>query len=198
MEPSSPKSRTEPGHGSPQPAGAVARPYGAMWWAANSLEILVGAMLVAICLIVFLGVLFRYFLHIGLGWTDEAARYLQVWMTFVGATIAVKRWSHFQLTLVNQWIPKSAHRYVRVIAILTVMTLAGVMIKHGIDITRVSWDQVSPMMGWNIGYLYLVVPLSGVLMEIFALGHLVSAIRGRPPGGNGTEYESPVIPAEVE
>src|SRR5574340_78376 len=54
------------------------------WSLRNPLEILAGAMLVAICAIVFAGVFFRYFLQIGLGWTEEAARYLQVWMTFVG------------------------------------------------------------------------------------------------------------------
>lgn len=145
--------------------------------AANSLEILAGAMLVAICLIVFAGVFFRYFLHIGLGWTEELSRYLQVWMTFIGATVAVKRWSHFQLTIVDQIIPEGARRYTRIAAIVVVMVLAAIMIRHGIDITRVSWNQSSPYMDWNIGYLYLVVPISGVLMELFAIGHLVRAVR---------------------
>lgn len=172
------------------PAGhggvAKAQVLSVFWIFRNSLEILAGAMLVAICLIVFAGVFFRYFLHIGLGWTEEAARYLQVWMTFVGATVAVKRWSHFQLTIVNQWIAPGARRHVRAFAILAVMALAGVMIKHGIDITRVSWNQASPMMDWNIGYLYLVVPVSGVLMELFAVRHLIDAIRDRSPHSGET------------
>lgn len=143
-------------------------------------------MLVAICAIVFAGVFFRYFLHIGLGWTEELARYLQVWMTFVGATVAVKRWAHFQLTIVDQVIPRAARRFTRVFGILVVMTLAGIMIKHGFDITRVTWNQSSPVLGWPIGYLYLMAPVCGVLMELYALQHLVRAWRGEPnvpPGG---------------
>ena len=158
------------------------------WCIANSLEILVGTMLVAICVIVFAGVFFRYFLHIGLGWTEELARYLQIWMTFIGATVAVKRWSHFQLTLVNQLIPAAAHRFTSIFGILVVMALAAIMIKHGLDITRVSWNQTSPMMSWNFGYLYLVVPVSGVLMELFAVRHLIRAVKGMPSpraGGHG-------------
>ena len=152
-----------------------------LWVAANILEICAALMLLAICTIVFAGVFFRYFLHIGLGWTEELSRYLQIWMTFVGATVAVKRWSHFQLTIVNQWIPAGALRYTRMFAILVVMTLAAVMIKNGLEITRVSWNQTSAIMGWNIGYLYLVVPMSGALMEFFALRHLLAAWRGEPP-----------------
>ena len=155
---------------------------GPLWFFSNVLEISAGLMLVAICLIVLGGVFFRYFLHIGLGWTEEAARYLQVWMTFFGATIAVKRWAHFQLTIVNQWIPDWARRYTRIFAIVVVILLSVVMVKNGIDITRVSWDQSSPIMDWNIGYLYLVVPVSGVLMILFSVRHLVDAVRGRTSG----------------
>lgn len=151
------------------------------WSVSNSLEICVAAMLLAICVIVFTGVFFRYFLHIGLGWTEELSRYLQIWMTFIGATVAVKRWSHFQLTIVNQWIPASAHAFTRVFSILVVMALAGILIKNGIDITRVSWTQTSPIMSWNFGYLYMVVPLSGVLMEMFAARQLIAALRGGTP-----------------
>lgn len=151
------------------------------WGVSNSLEICAAAMLVTICVIVFAGVFFRYFLHIGLGWTEELSRYLQIWMTFIGATVAVKRWSHFQLTIINQWIPASAHTFTRVFGILVVMTLAGILIKNGIDITRVSWNQTSPIMSWNFGYLYIVVPVSGVLMEMFAAKHLIAALRGGTP-----------------
>jgi TRAP-type C4-dicarboxylate transport system permease small subunit len=157
------------------------------WIAANGLEIALAAMLVAICVIVFAGVFFRYFLHIGLGWTEELARYLQVWLTFVGATIAVKRWAHFQLTLVNQWISDGARRLTRVFAIAVVMALCVIMIKNGVDITRVTWNQSSPVMGWRIGYLYLIAPVSGALMLLFAARHLLAALRheDRLPGSHG-------------
>jgi TRAP-type C4-dicarboxylate transport system permease small subunit len=157
---------------------------------ANALEIAVAAMLVAICVIVFVNVFFRYFLHIGLGWSEELARYLQVWMTFLGATVAVKRWAHFQLTIVDQFIPGTARRLTRVFAILVVMLLAAIMIKHGIDITRVTWSQASPVLGWPIGYLYLMAPVCGVLMEIFALRHLAHAWRGELDGPSGGGHAS--------
>jgi TRAP-type C4-dicarboxylate transport system permease small subunit len=149
-----------------------------LWCLRNSLEVLAGTMLVAICVIVFAGVFFRYFLHISLGWTEEAARYLQVWMTFIGATIAVKRWSHFQLLIVNDSIPGAWRRATRIFALSIVMALAGVMIVNGVEITDISWTQTSPIMSWNFGYLYLVVPVSGALMLVFAIRHLVDALRG--------------------
>ena len=144
----------------------------------NPLETLAGLMLVAIVVIVFAGVLFRYVLHIGLGWTEEAARFLLIWMTFVGATVAVRRWAHFQLALVTTWIPRRLHRSIDVLAILVVLVMAAILVRYGIDIMRVSWNQTSPMMGWNMGFLYAVVPTSGALMFLFGAGHLIRVLRG--------------------
>lgn len=177
-------------------APAVRSPLSLRWIGANALEIAVAAMLVAICVIVFVNVFFRYFLHIGLGWSEELARYLQVWMTFLGATVAVKRWAHFQLTIVDQFIPSAARRFTRVFAILVVMLLAAIMIKHGIDITRVTWNQASPVLGWPIGYLYLMAPVCGALMIVYALGHLVRAWRGEPGGPSGGAHAGVPVAAE--
>ncbi len=157
----------------PLTAAAIARLLVRNW-----LEALCAVMLVAICIVVFAGVFFRYFLHIGLGWTEEAARYVQVWMAFAGATVAVKRWGHFQLTIINQWVPPAARRLTQIFAVLVVAALAVVMVVNGIDITRVSWNQTSPIMEWRIGYLYLVAPVSGALMLWYSALHLRRLIAG--------------------
>lgn len=149
------------------------------WAAANSLEFALAGMLVAICAIVFAGIFFRYFLHIGLGWTEELARFLQIWMTFVGATVGVKRWAHFQLALAQRWVPADFIRYLRMLAIAAVMVLAAILVKYGTDITRVTWNQSSPMLGWPIGYLYLIAPVSGVLMLGFCMRHFAAALKER-------------------
>lgn len=144
------------------------------------LEAAAAVMLVAICLIVFAGVFFRYFLHIGLGWTDEAARFLQIWMAFVGATVAVRRWSHFQLVIINRFVPERIRRAASFVAVSMVIALALVMVRNGFDITMVAWDQRSPVMGWNMGLVYVIVPVSGALMIAFAIPHLLKALRGEP------------------
>ena len=151
---------------------------------ANSLEYIAASMLIAICVVLFAGMFARYFLQIGLGWTEEAARYLQVWMTFIGAAVAVKRWGHFQLTIVNQWVPDRVQKPLQAFSIFIVCILALVMVVHGIDITKIGWEQTSPIMGWRIGQLYLVAPLSGALMLIFCFMHLINLMRGQSLPGH--------------
>lgn len=148
----------------------------------NRLEIalqwIAALMLLAIVLIVLSNVFFRYFLHIGLGWTEEAARFLLIAMTFVAAAAAVRKWGHFQLLIITKWISKRHHRSVQVFAILVVLAMSVILVRYGIAISRVSWFQTSPTMEWSMGYLYLIVPAAGLLMFIFALEHLYDVLRG--------------------
>lgn len=160
-------------------ASALSAPArGAKWL--HMLEYLAAAMLAAICVSIFLGVFARYFLHIGLGWTEETARFLQIWMTFLGASIAVKRWGHFQLMLLEARLPPRLRRCTRLFATAMVVLLSGGLLVQGIRLVGVTWNQSSPMLGVPIGAVYLVVPASGVLMLVFGLGHLVAAWREVP------------------
>ncbi len=160
------------------------------WVFCNILEILAGSMLVVIVLIVFTGVLFRYVFHIGLGWTEEAARFLLIWMTFVGATIAVRRWTNFQLMIGTRWVPARWHWHLQLFSIAVVLAMSAILVRYGIAIARVSWFQTSPTMEWSMGYLYSIVPASGVLMFGFALFHFVAVLRGGTLPG--THAHSPV------
>jgi TRAP-type transport system small permease protein len=143
-----------------------------------ALQWIAASMLLAIVLIVLSNVFFRYFLHIGLGWTEEAARFLLIAMTFVAAAIAVKDWGHFRLLLIEKWIPENFRRPLQIFAVLVVLAMSVILIRYGIAIADVSWFQTSPTMEWSMGYLYLIVPASGAVMCLFALEHLVNILRG--------------------
>jgi TRAP-type C4-dicarboxylate transport system permease small subunit len=144
----------------------------------TALAWLTGLMLIAIVTVVSVGVFCRYVLHIGLGWTEEAARFLLIWMTFTAAAVAVDRWSHFQVALAMSWLPRRYHRPLQLFAVLIVLVMSLALVRYGIDVARISWHQTSPMMDWSMGYLYLIVPAMGALMALFALRHLIDLLRG--------------------
>jgi TRAP-type transport system small permease protein len=146
-----------------------------------ALQWIAASMLLAIVLIVLANVFFRYFLHIGLGWTEEAARFLLIAMTFIAAAIAVKEWGHFRLLLITRWIPERQQRYVQLFAVLVVVAMSAILIRYGIAIAKVSWFQTSPTMEWSMGYLYLIVPGSGMVMCLFAVEHFFAVLCGQSP-----------------
>ncbi len=148
-------------------------------WLKKFLHGLAAVMLLAIVLVVLLNVVLRYFFNIGLGWTEEAARFLLIAMTFVAAAAAVKEWGHFRLLVATRWMSPRVLVGVQIFAILVVLTMAAILFRYGIAITQVSWAQTSPTMEWKMGYLYSIVPVSGAIMFIFAFEHLWNVIRGK-------------------
>lgn len=156
------------------------------------LQWIAALMLLAIVLIVLSNVICRYFLHIGLGWTEEAARFLLIGMTFVAAAAAVKEWGHFQLLIATKWVPQPYHRVVQLFAVAVVLVMSLILVRYGIAITQVSWLQTSPTMEWSMGYLYSIVPISGALMFVFAAEHLITVLRGGilPRQGNAHDPHS--------
>lgn len=141
----------------------------------NALEFAAASMLVMVCACVFVGVFCRYFLDIGLGWTEEAARYLQIWLMFVGATIGVKRASHFKLSVLEPAQAGRRRTGLRVAANTAIAAFSLAMAYQGTQLVEATWEQASPMMGWRIGAIYLVVPACGLLMCAFALRNLFGA-----------------------
>lgn len=159
----------------------------------HGLEIAAGLMLVAIVAVVLIGVIARYFLQIGFGWTEEAARFLLIWMTFLGAAAAVRRWSHFRLGLLITSMPRKLHRPIDVSAVCVVLIMGFVLLRYGIAIARVSWEQTSPMLDWNMGYVYLVLPITGGAIVLFCAQHLITIWRGGALPGAGTHTGDPDV-----
>lgn len=153
----------------------------------RALQVLAALMLLAIVLIVLSNVFFRYFLHIGLGWTEEASRFLQIGITFVAAAIAVKQWGHFQLLLIRNYLPERYHRIIQYFALAVVLLMSAILVRYGIAIAEVSWYQTSPTMDWSMGYLYCMVPVCGAIMFIFTLEHLFNLMQGGNLPGHDEE-----------
>ncbi len=72
----------------------------------NSLaEYAVCALLAVMVVVVFLQVIFRFVIRSSLPWSEELARYLMVWIVFLGASIGVKRKSHIGVEAVVALLP---------------------------------------------------------------------------------------------
>ena len=64
-----------------------------------------------------------------------------------------------------------------VIAEIAVIIFAGFLLIYGgfmLVSETLKSGQVTPAMGWKVGYLYSVVPLSGLFIVAFSIEHLVS------------------------
>jgi len=104
--------------------------------------------------------------------TEELARYLLIWVSFLGAAYAYRKRIHLAVEVISQRLEGNKHNYLQIFiqAVIFVFSLF-VLVIGGWDLTSMSFEmsQISPALQINIGYIYMVIPISGILFMYYSL-----------------------------
>jgi len=124
----------------------------------------------AMTAVVFLQVLYRYVFAQPLQWSEELARYLFVWLSILGAALAVQKKGHFGLDLFYKMLSSRRRQVVRMVVCLFTGTVIFVILYQGIILVQKTALQESPAMGVSMSWAYASLPVGGALMAI----HLIA------------------------
>jgi TRAP-type C4-dicarboxylate transport system permease small subunit len=120
--------------------------------------------------VVFLQVLYRYVFTQPLQWSEELARYLFVWLSILGAALALQKKGHFGLDLFYKMLSSRSRRMVQIAAYLLMGMVIFVILFQGIILVEKTALQESPAMGISMSWAYASLPVGGALMAI----HLIA------------------------
>ncbi|WP_316858459.1 TRAP transporter small permease [uncultured Cohaesibacter sp.] len=104
--------------------------------------------------------------------TDEIARFLFMWIAFVGAayTLGLKR--HLAIDIITLIVDGPAVRYVRILVLLIVAAFVGIVMVYGgyelVSKTLAS-GQMTPALRLPMGYVYGAIPFSGIMMLFYCV-----------------------------
>jgi len=119
----------------------------------------------------------RYVLHYTPPWSEELAVYLMIWFGIIGIAAGVRRKSHMALEYFADKFPAPVQKGLRLFNYVIMIIYTSVLIYEGINMVELTMSQKSPAMGLPVGYVYLALPVSGVLMVLFLLEALVKEIK---------------------
>ncbi len=109
--------------------------------------------------------------------TEEFARYLLIWIGLLGASYAAGQQMHLAIDLAPTSLTGPARRRLRGFIQLSVFVFAlFVMVVGGIRLVTLTFllGQTSAALRIPLGYVYLALPLSGVLIMWYAIKNIVS------------------------
>lgn len=142
-------------------------------WTESVLFSVLAALLLALVVIIGLQVLYRYVLNDSLTWTDEAARLVLVWMTFVGGGLASFRGVHLRLDLLAERLGKAGHRLASLVVAAFVLAFLAVLFLGNMEVIDVREGIPFTSFALSSKYLSYAISVGAVLM---AVGTLVSLI----------------------
>lgn len=136
-----------------------------------------GILLMTMTLIIFLQVVARYVFHNSLSWSEEIGRYLFVWITFIGAALAIPRKAHVSLDSFVKKLPPKAQNFFHLFSYLIMLFFGFIIIKAGIPMLNLGKKQVSAALQLPMIYIYLIIPFSGAIMVYYLLKDIADHLR---------------------
>jgi C4-dicarboxylate transporter DctQ subunit len=115
----------------------------------------------------------RYVLNAPLIWSEEAARYLFVWVSMIGAALAMHQGGHFGLVVLLRRVSPRAHAALGVLVSAVVIVFLATFLFTGIRETILASSQMSLTLYIGMQWAYLALPVSAALMLLHVFAHLV-------------------------
>ncbi|GIK82670.1 MAG: membrane protein [Alphaproteobacteria bacterium] len=123
-------------------------------------------------------VLTKFDIMISVPWTEELARYLMIWLVFLGAATACRRGQLIAFDFLIEALPERAGMALRLLTAL--LCLAFFLLLIWIGVKFVSWGtfERSPVMTISKAWVYAAMPVSAVLMIVNSLAFLIEDLSG--------------------
>ena len=125
----------------------------------------------------------RFILKNPSAFTEELAGFLLIWIGLLGASYAFYTKAHLGIDVLTYKLTGFKKQVVQILINLIVLAFAFfVMVIGGMRLVNLTFTlkQVSPALGIAMGYIYLVIPIAGILVIYFAIYFIVQAIQTTP------------------
>ncbi len=116
------------------------------------------AMLAAMALMVFANVALRFATDHSILWVEEAARYLMIWLTFLGMGLVLRYGGHLGIDTLQESLPRHA-AVIRASVIAVLLGFFAFMVWVGVRYAVFAWGQTTPVLGVPMGAVYLAMPI---------------------------------------
>lgn len=133
---------------------------------------------VIMTIMIFLQVIFRYVLGEALAFSEELARYMFVWSVAMGTALALRKHAHIGVEVFVERFPVRFRDSAAIIGSLLNLLFFGLLVWYGFVMVGMTMDQESPALLLPMGYVYLAIPLSGIVLFVSEIANFVESRSG--------------------
>ena len=143
------------------------------------LEFLVVVCMVAMVVMVFGNVVLRYGFNSGITVSDEMSRYCFIWLTYIGAMIAMREHGHLGVDTLVKHLPRLGKQLCLFLSeslmlLCNVLFLIGTWKMHDLQVTN-----VSPVVGISMIWIYGIGYVVAIVMGLFNISVLYRLFTGQ-------------------
>ncbi len=87
-----------------------------IWLSRNIEKVFAVVISIVMTVVLFLQVLSRYVFNLSITWSEELSIFLLIWLTYIGASMAVMQRRHLRITMLAELLPKRAFKIVDIVS----------------------------------------------------------------------------------
>ena len=143
------------------------------------LELLIALCLAVMVVMVFGNVVLRYVFNSGIAVSEELSRWLFVWMTFIGAIVALKEHGHLGTDMLVSRLPRLGKRVCLVASQLLMLWVTWLLLKGSWAQVLINRDVEAPVTGAPMAVVYMAGVVFAVPAGLLLLAELLRTLTGR-------------------
>ncbi|KPU93063.1 C4-dicarboxylate ABC transporter permease [Variovorax paradoxus] len=147
--------------------------------ACRVVEVLIATFLAAMVVLVFGNVVLRYGLNSGITVSEEVSRWLFIWITFLGALVALREHAHLGVDMVVGKLPPLGRKLCLGASHLLMLYILWLLFQGSLAQTRINWDVEAPVTGASMAVVYASGLVFSVLAAALLLIELLRLVTGR-------------------
>ena len=136
-------------------------------------------MLAVMVVLVFGNVVLRYGFNSGITVSEELSRWLFIWMTFLGAVVALKEHGHLGVDMVVQRLPPAGKKVCLAIGHALMLYIVWLLFQGSVAQARINWDVTAPTTGAPMAIVYAAGIVFAVLAAFILALDLFRLLTGR-------------------
>jgi TRAP-type transport system small permease protein len=145
----------------------------------HAVEVVIALVLAATVIVALMQVIFRYGLNSSLSWSEELARYLFIWVIFLGTSSATRRGYHMAVEALANILPKSALRPLSALVMIISIVFFCVVFYECVLLTENAIPQRSTALEVSVALVYIAAPIGTALTVVHLFNALVQITTGR-------------------
>ncbi|MBC7727860.1 MAG: TRAP transporter small permease [Microbacteriaceae bacterium] len=120
----------------------------------QALSFVMAGCLALMVLLVFGNVVLRYAFNSGILLSEEVSRWLFIWVTFLGAIVALREHAHLGTDLLVSRLPVLGKKICLVTGQLLMLYLTWLLFQGALAQARINWDVAAPVTGASMAVVY--------------------------------------------
>ena len=114
--------------------------------------------------------------------SEELAGFFLIWVSLLGAAYAFYKKAHLGIDILASRLKGFKRKSVEVAINLIIISFALLIIVIGgtrLVLLTLQLNQLSPALGIPMGYVYIMIPVSGILITLYSLGFITKIIKNK-------------------